>query len=112
MRTGASHQEFYDNGYGISVICHDHSYGLELAVLVGTEESSRICYDTPIASDVLGHLSVKQLYDIVEEIKALPVRNEDDKYIAEQLRAQPYIDDEMGIFHPQYEESVEAIDGK
>ena len=67
-----SHREFYPNGYGISLICHDTSYGLELAVLKGTAESAEICYDTPITDDVLGHLTIKDLYEICQRVKALP----------------------------------------
>ena len=67
-----SYCEFYPNGYGVSVICHEFSYGLELAVLKGTEESAEICYDTPITNDVCGHLTLDQLHEIKEQVKALP----------------------------------------
>ena len=67
-----AYTEFYPNGYGVSVICHDHSYGLELAVLKGNKESSSICYDTPITDDVIGHLTIKDLYEICKRIKMLP----------------------------------------
>ena len=67
-----SHTEFYPNGYGVSVICNEYSYGLELAVLKGTEESAEICYDTPITDDVCGHLTLDQLNEIKEQVKALP----------------------------------------
>ena len=67
-----SHREFYPNGYGVSVICHDSSYGLELAVLKGNKESSHICYDTPITSDVLTHLTINDLHAICQRVKALP----------------------------------------
>ena len=67
-----SYCEFYPNGYGVSVICHEFSYGLELAVLKGTEEDAEICYDTPITSDVCGHLTLDQLNEIKEQVKALP----------------------------------------
>ena len=67
-----SHTEFYPNGYGVSVICHKYSYGLELAVLKGNKESAEICYDTPITDDVLGHLTVKDLNMICDRVKMLP----------------------------------------
>ena len=67
-----SYCEFYPNGYGVSVICHEFSYGLELAVLKGNEESSHLCYDTPITSDVLTHLTIKDLYEICKRVKMLP----------------------------------------
>ena len=67
-----SHTEFYENGYGVSVICNEFSYGLELAVLIGTEGDAYICYDTPITNDVCGHLTLDQLNEIKEAVKALP----------------------------------------
>ena len=67
-----SHREFYPNGYGVSLICHDTSYGLELAVLKGNSDSSEICYDTPITDDVLGHLTINDVSMICEKVKALP----------------------------------------
>ena len=72
MPPAVSHREFYPNGYGISLISHEYSYGLELAVLKGNEESSHLCYDTPITSDVLGHLTINDLYEICKRVKALP----------------------------------------
>ena len=67
-----SHTEFYPNGYGVSVICNEFSYGLELAVLKGTEEDAELCYDTPITNDICGHLTLDQLNEIKEQVKALP----------------------------------------
>ena len=72
MPPAISHREFYPNGYGISLISHEYSYGLELAVLKGNEESSHLCYDTPITSDVLTHLTIKDLYEICKRVKMLP----------------------------------------
>ena len=67
-----SHTEFYPNGYGVSVICNEFSYELELAVLKGAEEDAELCYDTPITNDVCGHLTLDQLKEIKEQVKALP----------------------------------------
>ena len=63
---------FFDNGYGVSIICSDFSYGLELAVLKGNADDCDICYDTPITNDVIGHIEPDELNDIVEAVKALP----------------------------------------
>ena len=67
-----SHCEFYPNGYGVSVICNEHSYGLELAVLKGNKDYAVLCYDTPITDDVLGGLTIKDLHAICQRVKALP----------------------------------------
>lgn len=71
----------FDNGYGASVI--DHGYGsekglYELAVVKWTKTSEGfsdfwdICYDTPIADDVIGRLSMDKVIEIIEKIKELP----------------------------------------
>jgi len=41
-------------------------------VLKGNKESSHLCYDTPITSDVLTHLTIKDLYEICKRVKMLP----------------------------------------
>ena len=63
----------FDNGYAASVICNEHSYGghsgrFEVAVL----RDGDLCYDTPITSDVIGHLDFAGVADVLEQIKALP----------------------------------------
>ena len=63
----------FPNGYGASVIQHKGSYGFqdklwELAILHGEE----LCYDTPITDDVLGHLSNREVNEILEQIQKLP----------------------------------------
>ena len=58
---------FFDNGYGVSIICNDFSYGLELAVLKGNADNCDI-----ITNDVIAHIEPSELNDIVEAVKALP----------------------------------------
>mgnify|MGYP003126990094 CR=1 FL=1 len=60
----------FENGYGVSVI--DTGYGgeeglFELAVI----HDERICYDTPITDDVIGHLSKEEVDEIIEQVKLL-----------------------------------------
>lgn len=67
---------FFENGYGASIIRTPFSYGnkygqYELAVLKGNEEDHDICYDTPIANDVIGYLEPQQIDNILEQIIAL-----------------------------------------
>jgi hypothetical protein len=67
-------QRFYkfSNGYGASVVRHSFSYGgedglWELAVF----KDGKICYDTPITDDVLGHLTEQMVNDALDRIEAL-----------------------------------------
>lgn len=69
---------FFPNGYGASIVQHSFSYGheknlWELAVLKGDEKKWNLTYETPIASDVIGHLSETEVNEIVDKIKALPL---------------------------------------
>lgn len=72
-------QRFFPNGYGISIVRHSFSYGYkaglwEVAVLVGSQDDFELCYDTPIANDVLGWLEGRELRPLVEQVRALPRR--------------------------------------
>lgn len=63
----------FDNGYGASVIKHDMSYGgkkglYEIAVL---DKEGSLCYDTPITSDVIGHLTMSEAEKILINISHL-----------------------------------------
>ena len=63
----------FDNGYGASVVKHDHSYGgkngkYELAVL---DKDGALCYDTPITEDVVGHLTMGEVDKLLVEISYL-----------------------------------------
>ena len=70
----------FRNGYGASVICHKGSYGgnqgrYELAVAVwrsSRDDDWSICYSTPITHDVLGHLESSKVFDILNQVAALP----------------------------------------
>ena len=66
------HREFFPNGYGVSIISHESSYGLELAVFKGDADKAELCYDTPITDDVIGYCTTEQLAEIVKDVKALP----------------------------------------
>lgn len=70
-------KQFFDNGYGVSVICNEMSYGgkeglFELAVLKGTEKNYDLCYDTPITNDVIGWLESEEVDALIKQVKALP----------------------------------------
>jgi hypothetical protein len=73
---GVQAKHFFGNGYGVSVIRSSHSYGgtsglYELAVLKGTEDKWKICYDTYITEDVLGYQTEEQIESVLNEIEKL-----------------------------------------
>jgi len=67
----------FDNGMGASIVQHDGSYELEMAVIEFGGDATRndweITYDTPITSDVLGHLSIREMNNYLFAIKSLVV---------------------------------------
>jgi len=70
---GVAAKIMFDNGYGASVIRHEHSYGgknglYELAVL---DNEGKLTYDTPVTNDVLGYLSPKEVTDYLIQIQDL-----------------------------------------
>ena len=65
-------QKFFKNGYGVSIIQNDFSYGLEMAILKGNEDDWEVCYDTPITDDVLAHQDEESLDENIKRVKALP----------------------------------------
>jgi hypothetical protein len=63
----------FANGYGASVIRHEYSYGgqegkWEVAVL---DSEGRLTYDTPVASDVVGHLTPDEVASMLDRITAM-----------------------------------------
>ena len=63
----------FDNGYGASVVSHIMSYGgklglYELAVL---DKEGDLTYDTSITSDVVGHLTPKEVTNYLIQIQDL-----------------------------------------
>lgn len=68
----------FPNGYGASVVCHDHSYGgsaglWELAVLKYYDDADgfNLDYTTAVADDVLGHLTDERVNGLLRSIAAL-----------------------------------------
>lgn len=70
---GFCYRANYTNGYGISIVKHDGSYGhednkWEIAVLKGT----LLCYTTPITNDVIGWLSAPEVMEYAKQVAELP----------------------------------------
>lgn len=71
------YKEFFNNGYGVSIIRNQFSYGgkenlFEVAILIGDDDSYELCYTTPITSDVIGYASDIEVEDIIKRVKCLP----------------------------------------
>lgn len=63
----------FENGYGVSVIRTEMSYGnkeglFELAVLDSTGD---ITYETPITADVIGWLTEEDVSRVMEQVQSL-----------------------------------------
>jgi len=63
----------FENGFGASVIRHEHTYGgkdglYELAVL---DSEGEITYDTPVTDDVVGYLNEEGVTELLKEIQLL-----------------------------------------
>ena len=63
----------FSNGYGASVILNEVSYGhshgaFEIAVL----NKDKLCYCSPVTSDVLGWQEFHEIADVLNRIEALP----------------------------------------
>lgn len=57
----------FENGYGVSVI--ETHWGLKD---VRVMHDGKLCYDTPITSDAMGHLTDTEVMEIIEQVKQLP----------------------------------------
>ncbi len=63
----------FDNGFGVSVVSHTHSYGgrsglYEVAVL---DKDGLLTYETPLTSDVIGYLSEEDVTDVMKQVQEL-----------------------------------------
>lgn len=71
------HIYLFVNGYGASVIRNSYSYGheyglYELAVL----KDGKLCYSTPITSNVIGYLTADEVVKHLQRIEELPKEGE------------------------------------
>lgn len=75
----------FTNNYGASVVRNAHSYGneeglWELAVIYWPVPENLdifgfdLTYDTPITGDVVGHLSIQEVHELLDQIEALPAK--------------------------------------
>ena len=72
FQIGVKCRMMFENGYGVSVVSHTHSYGgkaglFEIAVL----DKDGFTYDTPVTDDVIGYLNPDEVTDIMEQVQIL-----------------------------------------
>lgn len=84
----------FDNNYGVSVVRHQFSYGhkkglWEVAVLL----NGRLCYDTDITQDVIGHLTKTEVSEIMHQVQML-----DKKEVESMDKQRQIIDDDMDAY--------------
>ena len=70
---GKKSRMHFDNGFGVSVVSHTHSYGgrsglYEVAVL---DKDGLLTYETPVTSDVIGYLSEEGVTDVMKQVQEL-----------------------------------------
>lgn len=73
MPNGIQGRMSFNNGYGVSVVRSDYTYGgdkglYELAVL---NDSGGLCYDTEVTDDVLGYLTEEEVSDAMGRVQNL-----------------------------------------
>jgi hypothetical protein len=68
----------FPNHYGVSVVRGPYTYGgkkglYELAIIKMTPDmkESELCYDTPIANNVMGNLTPADVTDIMKQVSEL-----------------------------------------
>jgi hypothetical protein len=72
MFNGVKSYTEFENGYGVSVIKHKNSYGgIHGLYELGVTKDGNMVYDTPIASDVVGHLTPEAVTEYMVKIQEL-----------------------------------------
>ena len=62
FQIGVKCRMVFENGYGVSVVSHTHSYG---------GKDGDISYDTPVTDDVIGYLNPEEVTEIMEQVQSL-----------------------------------------
>ena len=71
----------FQNGYGASVVCHEHTRSRPEGAVIKHHEDGTwdLCYDTPITRDVISGLTYASAYEFVASVEALePCRATDN----------------------------------
>lgn len=63
----------FANGYGVSIVWHEFSYGNEKGLFeIAILRDDKIVYDTPLTRDVLGRLDFADVVETIARVSALP----------------------------------------
>lgn len=71
---GCHYLLLFGNGYGVSIVRHDGSYGherglYEMAVISHNMHGDwNLTYDTPITDDVIGYITMEEALEKAEEV--------------------------------------------
>ena len=69
---GLQYLAYFNNGYGISIVKHNGSYGREDDLWeIAVMKDGELCYDTPIANDVVGWLTSAEVMNYIMKVEAL-----------------------------------------
>lgn len=74
---GEYYQVDFENGYGVSIIRHEYSYGGPQGLWeIGILHQGKLCYKSGISEDVIGYLTEEQVTEYLDQIAQLTVNNE------------------------------------
>lgn len=62
----------FTNGYGISIVRNDMSYGRPKLFECAVRHNTELCYQTPITNDVRGWMKPEDCIRMAKDIAALP----------------------------------------
>lgn len=63
--------EYFDNGYGVSVLQDGTSYHGDYLYNVAVLKDGLFCFDTPITNLILVHQSIDQVNDVMKRVQEL-----------------------------------------
>lgn len=63
--------EYFDNGYGVSVLQDGTSYNGDYLYNVAVLKDGLFCFDTPITNLILVHQNIDKVNDIMKRVQEL-----------------------------------------
>ena len=70
---GKKSRMHFDNGFGVSVVSHTHSYGGRsgLYEVVVLDKDGLLTYENRVTSDVIGYLTEEDVTDVMKQVQNL-----------------------------------------